>query len=246
MLDILDKILELLENKDFPQLGNLLKDMNPADVAELFEDLPREKMALVFRLLPKELAADAFAYMNPDEQTVLVEAFSDKELHDVVNELYVDDAADMIEEMPANLVKRILRHTDAETRVLINQILNYPKDSAGSIMTMEYVDLKRGMTVEEALSFFENQTRKELEAEIRENHREKLMSLEAQLKQVTAANRETSDSVQAKTIAFTDEYGPYIGKEFMDQDRLDKLIDILNQGLASNVTEAQQIYKNVK
>ena len=150
MLDILDKILELLVNKDFPQLGNLLKDMNPADVAELFEDLPREKMALVFRLLPKELAADAFAYMNPDEQTVLVEAFSDKELHDVVNELYVDDAADMIEEMPANLVKRILRHTDAETRVLINQILNYPKDSAGSIMTMEYVDLKRGMTVEEA------------------------------------------------------------------------------------------------
>ena len=150
MLDILDKILELLENKDFPQLGNLLKDTNPADVAELFEDLPREKMALVFRLLPKELAADAFAYMNPDEQTVLVEAFSDKELHDVVNELYVDDAADMIEEMPANLVKRILRHTDAETRVLINQILNYPKDSAGSIMTMEYVDLKRGMTVEEA------------------------------------------------------------------------------------------------
>lgn len=150
MLDILDKILELLENKDFPQLGNLLKDMNPADVAELFEDLPREKMALVFRLLPKELAADAFAYMNRDEQTVLVEAFSDKELHDVVNELYVDDAADMIEEMPANLVKRILRHTDAETRVLINQILNYPKDSAGSIMTMEYVDLKRGMTVEEA------------------------------------------------------------------------------------------------
>lgn len=150
MLDILDKILELLENKDFPQLGNLLKDMNPADVAELFDDLPREKMALVFRLLPKELAADAFAYMNPDEQTVLVEAFSDKELHDVVNELYVDDAADMIEEMPANLVKRILRHTDAETRVLINQILNYPKDSAGSIMTMEYVDLKRGMTVEEA------------------------------------------------------------------------------------------------
>ena len=81
---------------------------------------------------------------------MLVEAFSDKELHDVVNELYVDDAADMIEEMPANLVKRILRHTDAETRVLINQILNYPKDSAGSIMTMEYVDLKRGMTVEEA------------------------------------------------------------------------------------------------
>lgn len=147
---MLEKILELLEHKEFPQLGALLKEMNPADVAELFEDLPREKMALVFRLLPKELAAESFSYMEPDEQSVLVEAFSDKELHDVVNELYVDDAVDMIEEMPANLVKRILRHTDAETRRLINQILNYPKDSAGSIMTMEYVDLKRSMTVEQA------------------------------------------------------------------------------------------------
>ena len=96
MLDMLDKISELLENKDFPQLGNLLKDMNPADVAELFEDLPREKMALVFRLLPKELAADAFAYMNPDEQTVLVEAFSDKELHYVLNKVKLVIAADMI------------------------------------------------------------------------------------------------------------------------------------------------------
>ena len=150
MQEKIELILELLEQKEFPKLGALLKEMNPADVAELFEELPREKMALVFRLLPKELAADAFAYMEPDEQTVLVQAFSDKELHDVVNELYVDDAVDMIEEMPANLVKRILRHTDDETRRLINQILNYPKDSAGSIMTMEYVDLKRNMTVEQA------------------------------------------------------------------------------------------------
>ncbi|MGN0478176.1 MAG: magnesium transporter [Hominenteromicrobium sp.] len=150
MQEKMEIILELLEQKEFPKLGALLKEMNPADVAELFEELPREKMALVFRLLPKELAADSFAYMEPDEQTVLVQAFSDKELHDVVNELYVDDAVDMIEEMPANLVKRILRHTDEETRRLINQILNYPKDSAGSIMTMEYVDLKRSMTVEQA------------------------------------------------------------------------------------------------
>ncbi|MCF2651194.1 magnesium transporter [Anaeromassilibacillus senegalensis] len=150
MQEKLEIILELLEQREFPKLGALLKEMNPADVAELFEELPREKMALVFRLLPKELAADSFAYMEPDEQTVLVQAFSDKELHDVVNELYVDDAVDMIEEMPASLVKRILRHTDDETRRLINQILNYPKDSAGSIMTMEYVDLKRNMTVEQA------------------------------------------------------------------------------------------------
>ena len=129
MQEKLEIILELLEQREFPKLGALLKEMNPADVAELFEELPREKMALVFRLLPKELAADSFAYMEPDEQTVLVQAFSDKELHDVVNELYVDDAVDMIEEMPASLVKRILRHTDDETRRLINQILNYPKET---------------------------------------------------------------------------------------------------------------------
>ena len=150
MQEFNEKVLELLEERKFPQLGALLKEMNPADVAELFEELPRENMALVFRLLPKELAADAFAYMTPDEQTVLIEKFSDKELHDVISELYLDDAVDMIEEMPANLVRRILRHVDEETRRSINQILNYPKDSAGSIMTMEYVDLRRGMTVEEA------------------------------------------------------------------------------------------------
>lgn len=150
MQEKIETILELLEQREFPQIGALLKEMNPADVAELFEELPRDKMALVFRLLPKELAADAFAYMTPDEQTVLMEKFSDKEMHDVMQELYVDDAVDMIEEMPANLVRRILRHTDEETRRYINQILNYPKDSAGSIMTMEFVDLKRSMTVGQA------------------------------------------------------------------------------------------------
>lgn len=150
MQEKIETILELLEQREFPQIGALLKEMNPADVAELFEELPRDKMALVFRLLPKELAADAFAYMTPDEQAVLMEKFSDKEMHDVMQELYVDDAVDMIEEMPANLVRRILRHTDEETRRYINQILNYPKDSAGSIMTMEFVDLKRSMTVEQA------------------------------------------------------------------------------------------------
>ena len=150
MQEIIENVLELLEQKEFPKLGALLKEMNPADVAELFEELPEDKMPLVFRLLPKELAADAFAYMAPEEQTVLIEKFSDKELHDVINELYLDDAVDMIEEMPANLVRRVLKNLDEDTRRSINQILNYPKDSAGSVMTMEYVDLRRGMTVEEA------------------------------------------------------------------------------------------------
>ena len=150
MQEFNEKVLKYLEEREFPKLGLLLKEMNPADVAELYEELPEESMALVFRLLPKELAADAFAYMEPDVQTVLIEKFSDRELHYVINELYLDDAVDMIEEMPANLVHRILKNLDEETRASVNQILNYPKDSAGSIMTMEYVDLRRGMTVEEA------------------------------------------------------------------------------------------------
>ena len=150
MQEFNEKVLKYLEEREFPKLGHLLKEMNPADVAELYEELPEESMALVFRLLPKELAADSFAYMEPDIQTVLIEKFSDRELHYVINELYLDDAVDMIEEMPANLVHRILKNLDEETRASVNQILNYPKDSAGSIMTMEYVDLRRGMTVEEA------------------------------------------------------------------------------------------------
>lgn len=150
MQEFNEKVLKYLEEREFPKLGLLLKEMNPADVAELYEELPEESMALVFRLLPKELAADSFAYMEPDIQTVLIEKFSDRELHYVINELYLDDAVDMIEEMPANLVHRILKNLDEETRASVNQILNYPKDSAGSIMTMEYVDLRRGMTVEEA------------------------------------------------------------------------------------------------
>ena len=150
MQEFNEKVLKYLEEREFPKLCVLLKEMNPADVAELYEELPEESMALVFRLLPKELAADAFAYMDPDIQEVLVERFSDRELSYVINELYLDDAVDMIEEMPANLVHRILRNLDKEMRDSINQILNYPKDSAGSIMTMEYVDLRRGMTVSEA------------------------------------------------------------------------------------------------
>ena len=150
MQEINEKVLELLEQREFPKLGLLLKEVNPADVAELYEELPEASMPIVFRLLPKELAADAFAYMSPDIQTVLVEKFSDRELHYVINELYLDDAVDVIEEMPANLVHRILKNLDEETRQSVNQILNYPKDSAGSIMTMEYVDLRRGMTVEES------------------------------------------------------------------------------------------------
>jgi len=145
-----EKILELLEGRSFSDVAALLKDMNPADVAQVLEELPEQKMPLAFRLCPKELAADAFAYMTSDAQEILVRGFSDKELEEVMEQLFLDDTVDMLEEMPANVVKRVLRHVDADTRKMINQVLNYPKDSAGSIMTMEYVDLKRSMTVEQA------------------------------------------------------------------------------------------------
>lgn len=145
-----EKILDLLEVRRYTEIAAMVKDMNPADAAVMLEELPQQKMPIVFRILPKELAADAFAYMDGDSQEILVQGFSDKELDEVMEQLFLDDTVDMIEEMPANVIKKILRHVDADTRKMINQVLNYPRDSAGSIMTMEYVDLKRNMTVEQA------------------------------------------------------------------------------------------------
>ena len=145
-----EKILELLEDRKYGEIAALVKDMNPADAAAMLQELPEARMPVVFRLLPKELAAETFAYMEGDAQEVLIQGFTDKELDEVIGEMFLDDAVDMIEEMPANVVKKILRHVDADTRKMINQVLNYPKDSAGAMMTMEYVDLKRRMTVEQA------------------------------------------------------------------------------------------------
>ena len=149
IFEIREKVEALLDARNFAGAGAAVKDLMPADAAALLEELPEQKMPVLFRLCPKELAADAFAYMSPEAQELLVRAFSDRELEEVMDQLFLDDAVDMIEEMPANVVKKILRHVDSETRRMINQVLNYPKDSAGSIMTMEYVDLKRGMRSEE-------------------------------------------------------------------------------------------------
>ena len=132
----------LLEEKKYPTLRDILSIMNPADLASLFEDLEQEKLPLLFRLLPKELAAETFVEMDGDAQEMLIRGFSDSELKEVLDELYVDDAVDLVEEMPANVVKRILRQTDPDTRKLINEILKYPDDCAGSIMTTEYVNLR--------------------------------------------------------------------------------------------------------
>ena len=144
--------LNLLETKQFSKLKRLLAEMNSADIAEFLSDLSKEALLLAFRILPKDQAADIFVEMDSDEQEMLIQSFSDNELKAVVNDLFVDDAVDILEEMPANVVKRILRFTNAETRRWINEILKYPEDSAGSIMTVEYVRLKKNMTVDEAIT----------------------------------------------------------------------------------------------
>ena len=150
--EILEKALvTMLEEKKYPTLRDILITMNPSDVAGLFSGLEEKQIPLLFRLLPKEQAAETFVEMEPDAQALLIRGFSDNELKEVVSELYVDDAADLVEEMPANVVRRILAQADPEMRSSINQILRYPENSAGSIMTTEYVSLRPEMTVEEAI-----------------------------------------------------------------------------------------------
>ena len=150
--EIVEKaIITMLEDKKYAALRDILATMNPVDVAEVFSELEERQILLLFRLLPKELAAECFAEMEPEDQEVLIRGFSDNELKELMDELYADDAADMVEELPANVVKRILRNTTAEMRTAINQILRYPENSAGSIMTTEYVSLRPQMTVEEAI-----------------------------------------------------------------------------------------------
>lgn len=150
-VSLFETIVTLLENKRYSTIRDILNTMNPVDIAAVFEDLQSEKTALLFRLLPKETAAETFVEMDEETQELLIHGFSDTELKEVIDELYVDDAVDLIEEMPANVVKRILRQADPETRKKINEILKYPEDSAGSIMTTEFVALRPKMTVEEAI-----------------------------------------------------------------------------------------------
>ena len=150
--EIVEKaLLKMLEEKKYSTLRDILITMNPADVAGLFDGLEEKQIPVMFRLLPKEQAAETFVEMEPEAQQLLIQGFSDNELREVLDELYVDDAADLVEEMPANVVRRILAQADPEMRSSINQILRYPENSAGALMTMEYVSLRPDMTVEEAI-----------------------------------------------------------------------------------------------
>ena len=144
-------LTDLLKKKEFKAVRSILEVMNTVDIAALLAELEDKEMILAFRLIEKAKAAEVFAEMSSSMQTYLVEMFTEKELKDLIDELYMDDTVDLLEELPANLVTRILEQVDKERRAQINTILNYPEDSAGSIMTTEYVDLRRKTTVKEAM-----------------------------------------------------------------------------------------------
>ena len=147
----LEELVELLHTKQYTKLRQYLGELNDADTAALMEDLEDEDMLKVFRILPKDLAADVFSYLDVDNQQLIITSLSDKEAANIINNLMADDAADLLEEMPANVVKKLLANASPEARRDINHLLRYPEDSAGSIMTVEYVDLKENLTVDQAI-----------------------------------------------------------------------------------------------
>ncbi len=150
-INLIEEALSLLSNKKFAALRTLLEDQNPADINDIIDELSDEASVLLYRLLPKELASEVFVEMDSDKQELLINFFSDSQLKDVFDELYYDDTADIIEEMPANVVKRILKVVSPDMRKAVNELLKYPDDSAGSIMTTEFVRLKKFFSVQDSL-----------------------------------------------------------------------------------------------
>ena len=147
-----DIFVKLLQQRQYKAVRSILDVMNEVDIASLLSELDDKELALAFRLIPKDKAAEVFANMDGSMQTYLVEMFSEKELKELLDDLYMDDTVDMLEELPANLVNRILDAVSTSDRALINQLLNYPEDSAGSIMTTEYVDIRKYRTVAQAMA----------------------------------------------------------------------------------------------
>ncbi len=147
----MEEILELIEQKQYSRLRQELAEWNEADIAAIFENLPREELIKVFRILPKTMAADVFAYLPIETEQMIITSLTDREAANIINNLMADDATDLMEEMPASVVKKLLANANAETRRDINHLLRYPEDSAGSIMTVEFVDLKENLTVSQAI-----------------------------------------------------------------------------------------------
>lgn len=146
-----NELLKLIEEKKYQEYKKVVNELPEIDVAQWIEELQEEQMIIAFRALPKDLAADVFSYLSSDSQQLIINGITDKELKNIVEDLYIDDAVDMLDEAPANVVQRVLQNASNETRALINQFLNYKEDTAGSIMTAEFLDLKKGMTIKEAL-----------------------------------------------------------------------------------------------
>ena len=151
--ELIEELLQLVEEKKYRQLKAALLELNEVDIALFIEELEPDRTVVVFRMLPKSLAAEVFAELEIEEQEHIINRITDKELSEIVEDLYVDDAVDMLEELPATIVRRVMENTKPETRKLINQFLNYPENSAGSIMTAEYIGLKKNMTVEECFAY---------------------------------------------------------------------------------------------
>lgn len=144
-------LLNLIMRGKYAEVRNEIIDMNVVDIAQIFEELDPQTLLMIFRILPKDIASGVFSYIPYELQRFIIESITDKEIKTIIDELFLDDAVDFLEEMPSNIVKKVLKNTDERTRKLINQFLSYPEDSAGSIMTIEYVDLKKEMTVQQAI-----------------------------------------------------------------------------------------------
>lgn len=147
-------ILELLENNKLLELKEILLEENPIDIAEVFEDFPKDKHLVMFKILPKDLSSEVFSYLSPEKQLEVIENITDEEIRFIMDEMYLDDTVDFIEEMPANIVDKILKNTSSDKRKLINQILKYPENSAGSVMTVEYVSFKENISIGQAISYY--------------------------------------------------------------------------------------------
>lgn len=147
-------ILELLENNKLLELKEILLEENPIDIAEVFEEFPKDKHLVMFKILPKDFSSEVFSYLSPEKQKEVIENITDEEIRFIMDDMYLDDTVDFIEEMPANIVDKILKNTSSDKRKLINQILKYPENSAGSVMTVEYVSFKENISIGQAISYY--------------------------------------------------------------------------------------------
>ncbi|WP_022819920.1 magnesium transporter [Fusobacterium russii] len=150
----MEEIIELLEQNRLSELKEILLDENPIDIADIFEEFPKEKCLIVFKILPKDLSSEVFSYLSPEKQQEVIENITDEEIRFIMDEMYLDDTVDFIEEMPANIVDKILKNTSSDKRKLINQMLKYPDNSAGSVMTVEYISFKGSITVKQAIDYY--------------------------------------------------------------------------------------------